>query len=376
MKCLYAKKNVVHLSLIIMVVALSVPSLATADVKVFEKDNLSVKLYGQVNRAILYANDGNNDNFYNVDNDNSSTRIGIKAAVKVNKTFTVGSRMEYEYQSNPSNKVWQDETNTSDDKFDKRILDIYLQSEKYGKLTLGHGSTASDSSTEIDLSGTKVATYVRVSAMAGGIHFYDDATKSLSDVNINSVFNNLDGDARKDRIRYDTPSLAGFSLAVSTVFENGDDDRDIALRYKKKLGTVKVSGGISYVDFGSSASKKNQLSGSLSFLMDNGFNVTIAGGNLNHESAGRDDANYYYGKIGYIAHIFSLGTTAFAADYGKYKNMGTNDDDADTVGVMAVQKFKEWNTELYLAYRNYKLDRVGTNYDNIDAVMAGFRFKF
>ncbi len=38
-----------------------------------------VKLYGQINKAVLYSNDGNDGNLYLVDNDNSSTRIGVQS---------------------------------------------------------------------------------------------------------------------------------------------------------------------------------------------------------------------------------------------------------------------------------------------------------
>jgi hypothetical protein len=40
------------------------------------KARLTVKLYGQVNKAVLYSNDGDKGNTYLVDNDNSSTRMG------------------------------------------------------------------------------------------------------------------------------------------------------------------------------------------------------------------------------------------------------------------------------------------------------------
>ncbi len=375
MKCARYHKIIGLLSLCAVPAMLAAPHPASA-VQVYKTDKFNVDLYGQVDRGILYANDGNDDNFYSVDNDNSSTRIGVKAQAKASEHFTAGLHMEWEYQSNPSNVVWQDETNTSNDSFDKRFLDAYLMSDIYGKLTLGHGSTASDYSTEIDLSGTALASYVQVQAMAGGIRFYDSTTSALSDVSVSNVFNNLDGDSRQDRVRYDTPDFYGFNVAASTVFENGNDDWDTALRYSNKMGPAKVSGAISYVSFGDSASKDNQVSGSVSMLLDSGFNVTVAAGNLSYKTAGRNDASYVYTKIGYIAHLFSVGTTAFAVDYGKYQDMGMNDDDADTYGVMAVQKITDWHTELYLAYRNYNLDRTGTDFDSINAVLGGFRFKF
>ena len=44
---------------------------------VVSDNKLNIKLYGQVNKAVLFSDDGNNGNTYLVDNDNSSTRIGV-----------------------------------------------------------------------------------------------------------------------------------------------------------------------------------------------------------------------------------------------------------------------------------------------------------
>lgn len=49
-------------------------------------DKVSVTLYGQLNRAVLYTNDGEGDSWYFVDNDNSSTRIGM---MPISKTSTL-----------------------------------------------------------------------------------------------------------------------------------------------------------------------------------------------------------------------------------------------------------------------------------------------
>jgi uncharacterized membrane protein len=45
-----------------------------------------VKLYGQVNKAVLFSNDGDSGSTYLVDNDNSSTRIGVLGSINPNDT--------------------------------------------------------------------------------------------------------------------------------------------------------------------------------------------------------------------------------------------------------------------------------------------------
>jgi hypothetical protein len=348
-------------------------------------DKHSIEVYGQVNRAVLYADDGDEGELYNVDNDFSSTRIGLKAKYNPESNITIGANLEFEYQINPSGKVWQGDKNYDDDaeKFLKRIIEVYVKGS-LGTLSLGHGSTASDNTTELDLSGTAVVSQSKVHSMAGGIRFFDKNAGALSTAKIADVFNNLDGFHRQDRIRYDSPSFYGVTLSASVT--NDDDDSigddgtvtDGALSYKGSIGDMKVLGAVAYVDYGSTSYYKNLICGSVSMLLKNGLNTTFAAGIREKEDSALNDATYYYGKVGYIANIFSVGPTAFAVDYGVYKDIRrtSNDDEADTLGFFIVQNITKWNTEFYFGYRNYSLDREGMDVDDINAGMIGIRVKF
>ena len=49
--------------------------------------------------------------------------------------------------------------------------------------------------------------------------------------------------ARMDRVRYDTPTIAGFTLSAAW----GEDDFwDVALRFAQELGGIRLAGGIGY----------------------------------------------------------------------------------------------------------------------------------
>ena len=168
-------------------------------------DKVSVKLYGQLNRGVLIADDGDSTKTYQVDNDNSSTRIGLLGSVKPLEGWGLGTKFEVEFESNSSSAVNQDEQNgVGGNNFHERWADIFVQSP-YGQLSLGQGDTASNNTSEVDLSGTTVAGYSDFNAVAGGMFFYDDATKDLSGTKPKDVFSNFDGLSRDDRIRYDTP---------------------------------------------------------------------------------------------------------------------------------------------------------------------------
>jgi len=39
-------------------------------------------------------------------------------------------------------------------------------------------------------------------------------------------------------------------------------------------------------------------------------------------------------------------------------------------------RLPDWGTEFYAGYRNYALERAGTDFEDIDASMVGARVKF
>lgn len=335
-------------------------------------DKVDVQLYGQVNRGVMYVDDGNDGDFYNVDNDNSSTRLGINAKTRTGGELEIGARFEVQFESNSSAEVSQKSGSIGGDGFTERHLDFFLQSKRWGKLSIGQGDTASNETSEVDLSGTALAGYSDTDTVAGGMFFFDKATHSLSPATVGSVFNNMDGLSRRDRLRYDTPEFSGFVLSTSAADTNAED---IALWYRRTFPGFKLAGAVAYANPGST-SVDNQLNGSVSILLDNGFNATFAAGSQYLRTSGRDDATFNYVKLGYIQKYFDIGPTALSVDYGRHKDVVRNGDEADAYGFQFVQNLTDWRTEFYLVYRNLNLDRTGEDFEDINAVMGGGRIKF
>ncbi len=160
--------------------------------------------------------DGDKTDAYFVDNGASNTRIRFVGTAGINEDLTLGSRIELAFSPNASGKVNQNDQETGDT-IDERWADISLASKKYGKLYFGKGSTASDNTAEVDLSGTDVVAYASFADIAGGMLFYDSDTDSLSTIKVSEVFNDFDGLSRKSRVMYETPKFYGFGLAGSAV---------------------------------------------------------------------------------------------------------------------------------------------------------------
>ena len=204
--------------------------------------NVNLALYGQVNRALLYANNEDTSKWYSVDNINSQTRLGMRAIVDTDTGWIVGGRIEYGIVSNGSTDVNQFNTHdATSSNFKLRWADISFNSEKFGIISLGKGDSASNNSTEVDLSGTAVAQFTEIQDMAASIPFYINDTDTITAVEIGNVFSSFDGLSRTDRIRYDTPAFGGFFASASA---SSGDAFDGALLFNRKFGGTTVAAAV------------------------------------------------------------------------------------------------------------------------------------
>ncbi len=353
------KKNVLAVA---VAVALGLVMLALEPVHAVE-----VKLSGQINRMIMWADNGNDSELIHVDNDNSSTRFRLTGSEQVNESVKVGVAWETEFESNTSSGV--DVPNNSDNSasFKERKLEAYFV-VPFGKISIGQGDGAANGTSESDLSGTSVITYSGVNDTAGDIQFRlgdDTAVAAVGDTR-----SNFDGLSRNDRLRYDTPKFAGFSLATSIT--NGDA-WEVAARYRAEFeGFGKIAASIGYVDTDDRTNPSlTQLGGSVSYLNPVGINLTLAYGSQDIDGATGDDPMGYYAKLGY-----RFGKHAIAAEYGMTEDLDVDGDESSNFGLAYV--VKPWKgVELYAAYRIYELERTGvSDIEDIRQVMVGTRVKF
>lgn len=338
-------------------------------------ENIQLEVSGQVNRAVLYVNDGDQDEVFHVDNDNSSTRVRFVGSGRLSDDFSVGALFEVQFESNSSASIDIDQAGeVGPNNFTERHLTAYLDSKRFGRLWFGQGDTASNGTSEVDLSGTAVVAYSGIEDLAGGISFKNTAT-SAKLVTIGGAYNQFDGLSRRDRLRYDTPTINGFKLSGSHV---QGDAWDVALRYAADYEAVgtKVSAAIAYAE----ASHRfgfDQVNGSMSLLHESGVNLTLAAGERSLDSRATGDEPFtYYVKAGYQLRPTSLGKTALSVDYGQTDDLAQVGDEFRTWGVFAVQKIDKLATELYFGYRSHELDRPGVSIDDVDAVAGGLRVKF
>ncbi len=336
------------------------------------QDRIKLAISGQINRMINVADDGGQTTIYHVDNVNSSSRLRFVGTGELTEDLTLGTALEAELISNPSTVVSQTEQDTGAANFRDRRVEAYLDSKRFGRFWLGKGWTASDATSEVDLSGTSVIGYSGVDFTAGGLLFRDKDSGALTDTSIGDVFSNFDGLGRKDRLRYDTPTWRGFTLAGSII---EDQQWDGALRWSGQGYGVQAAGAAA-VSRPSNSEIHRRYNGSFSVLgLNSGLSLTAAGGLDDRKQ--RKDSNFWYVKVGWESpRIFKFGSTALALDYGKASDIDLDGDDADTVGFQFVQNVASHGTQLFTGVRYHDLDRDGANTESIWVSSFGTRVKF
>jgi predicted porin len=316
--------------------------------------------------------DGKNTTAYFVDNDVSNTRVRFVGTAEATDDLTIGSRIEYAVTSNESGDVNQD-NESAGDFFNVRWADLTLTSKRFGKLWLGRGDTASNNTSEVDLSKVDVLAYASVADPAAGMLFRESGgNNSLTTIAISDAFNDRDGLSRRSRVRYDTPTFWGFHLAGSLV---EDQRSDASIWWGGQAWGFKAAAAAAVAD-PNDDSADLQYNGSFSILHEGtGLNLTAAAGMLDRDDEG--DPTNFYGKLGWLANLFSVGQTGFGVDYTRSLNLPTGRDDGYSVGAVAVQQFDQYGTEFYLGYRLYSLDRdVAPSVEDLHVGTVGARVKF
>jgi predicted porin len=300
---------------------------------------VDVEMYGQVNKGIFGYNDGQDTNVMIVDNDYSSTRLGVKGAQGLDNGLTASVLYEMEMPNNASNSYTQDGAantgtgktvgNSASGSVSTRQARVGL-SGNFGGVYLGQQSVATDGVLGADLAGAQDVLGQDISSIGGGLKFRNSAagkafnTQVSPNTTVNSLVNTTFGDERADSLRYDSPIFAGFQGRAS-VAQGGD--MDLAVFYDGAMGDFKVAGaaGVQYnndaagVATGGMSVESNQ-GASLSVAHATGLAATVAyhTESLQGKPSTGDEAEGLYAKVGYAWDAFEV-----AADYSSNENFGS-----------------------------------------------------
>jgi predicted porin len=222
---------------------------AELEATVAKKGNRKVSLtvYGQVNEAVIFWNDGQERNAYVVSNNESRTRFGFRGEAKINNDVTAGYLLEIGVRYANSGNRNQDANGAggNQNNLDIRHSAWFLDSKHLGRVWVGHTSSATDGITEISLANINSGSS-DTSNWNNGFFLRNSGTakSGVTWGNIQSGWNNNVGEGdRVNLVRYISPAFAGFTVSASW----GEDDRqDVALRYAGEFNGVRLAAGIGY----------------------------------------------------------------------------------------------------------------------------------
>ncbi len=376
---------------------------------------VSLTIAGQVNKMVLFWDDGTESNAYVVGNKNDQTNVSFTGDAKIAPGWSAGYDITLRLRDNLSDAVDQDNDNDPDGtSFQLWQNHWWIESESYGKVSLGKASRVTDTAPENDLSETGVAGYAGVQDV-GGAFLVRRSDGTLLDLAWGDLYNHFNGDTA-NLVRYDSPAMAGFVASVSW----GEDDIwDVGLKYEGEGGGFQLAASLAYTEVRDTDGEfadidQSTLVGSAAVLHQaSGLNALVSFGVREFDGQAIDadgalrtprDAKFIYAKIGWIAKLNSLGPTAFYGEYGRFEDFVTVIDDAalvtslgpgaaritgneaDVWGAGVVQHIESAEMQLYLGYRRHGThfdlvgpggDAVGTlGLEDFHTVLAGSKIAF
>jgi predicted porin len=361
---------------------------------------LSVTLYGQVHRALMWADDGIQNKIFHVDGQSSSTRFGIRGVADLAPGLRGGFTFENEMRSNRSDGV-RFGAEVSDPSLGERWLDAFFEGA-WGRINIGQGSGAADDVSTIDLSGTAQVLGLGMGDWGGGVRWRTPAggtttvAGAVGATTLGSVVDNQDFFSRYDRAMYTTPVFGGLRAQAGFGYRGGPestttlqnvahDIREASIWWAGKLaGDLQAAIGWGEEDAPAAAEfpgagKHEVIGGSASWLAAFGLSVTVAytqAKNRVSQANTRQPDNFLgkskhtWGKIGY-----KFGQHAIGFSYGIGEDQALAGDEATSWGIGYQWAPTRW-ADIYVGYNLYELDRPGVALEDIQVARIGTRLRF
>ena len=217
---------------------------------------VSVQLYGKTNRAILFWDDGAEQNAYVVDNHYESSRFGLIGSATIGGDWSAGYRLEVENRIAASTALNQfNDDNNTGSSLNVRWSSMYLNNKKWGEVRWGLTATPKYDITKDTnvFSPNLIDTTSSDNRMNQSFRLrpkgFDNAEglSTLTWSNIGRCYSSSEAfncSTRRNGVAYWSPKWHGFSASAGW-FE--DDDWGAALRYKGEWADAFLVGaGVGY----------------------------------------------------------------------------------------------------------------------------------
>ncbi len=346
-------------------------------------DTASVTLSGHFNKMLMWMDSGDASRLTIAGNHNSETRARIVVKGKLNEAVSVGAVSEYAMETNRTSSVSPANTAGtgnpevgSDGYFTKRHTYVKFDHKQFGSVRLGWTSEANDSITEMNMTGATDVVYGGNILVGGAINLQrtNAAPGVFTTTTVGSLFENAGEGGRTDTVRYDTPTVGGFTAAASF---QADQSSSAAIRWGAKFGAFKVQAGYGGTNE-SAASTTQELThgGSVAVGHDSGFSVRAKYGQTEFKGATRDESELWSFGAGYKAKLISAGNTNFAFDYILSENASANGDEMVMYNI-GVEQETDAGVKFYLGYQLFQGEQAGgVDYEDASTILAGTKVFF
>jgi hypothetical protein len=200
---------------------------------------VSLQVYGQVNASLLHVSvaDFDDTKVTQTGSDSQGTFVGFSGHGRISQDVSAGFVLEVDFRQRELDLGGASIGGNPDPGVRQSFF--WLRSENLGTVSLGRAGVATNRFDELSTASTYLVAR-------------PNSLQPLSDGYLTGIDIPYDGGYR-DVIRYDSPTLAGFTLsaswgdAVSATDPDGNGDAyDIALRYAGEFSGFKVVGGLGW----------------------------------------------------------------------------------------------------------------------------------
>ncbi|MGE0054263.1 MAG: porin [Hyphomicrobium sp.] len=213
---------------------------------------VSLTISGMVTWPLMVWNDGAQTGAFVVSDEMKRPRLRFAGEGKINSDWSVGYVMEIGPHTDPLSPMDQYAYDGYRGSLEMRYSYWSVKNTELGQLSMGLQSQATDGITEISLANTSTVMTPGLPLMLGyvshGWYMRRDADKVLTGLRFGDILlrgrTDIWGEGHRwNVVRYDTPTLAGFTLSAAW----GEDDVwDVALRYAGQFGRFKLSAGAGF----------------------------------------------------------------------------------------------------------------------------------
>jgi len=373
---------------------------------------VSLTISGWVNEGVFFWDDGHESNAYVGTNSLEQTRVKFSGEAKIDSDWSAGYTIELGINGAGSSGFSQDSTNALNN-ITTRKSSWFLKSKSLGKVTVGQDGTSTYHLLD-DADGVNTRNYSDAEAAevaVNGFFTLSDGVRGTKWSDIMGGFNNRTPgqSGRRNVVRYDSPTFAGFTASAAW----GEDDLwDVALTYKNTLGDFALLGRVGYGESTDPAATSGTCTaagagdamercswwGAAGTVMHVPTGLYVYGGygatrvdGLGRVGLGLDDESTTWFVQGGIERKFiPLGKTTI---FGEYRHddvgftgkdaFGFNDStssDLDFYAAGIVQSIEAAAMDLYVIYRHAEGDLTFTDgtasLDDFDMVITGARIQF